>query len=74
MIESEFVVNYVTNSRVGYEKDHTPREIFDNRMQIMDNYERVKKHQNEFAKRGVIDVGILDELDKISAPIRDGSL
>lgn len=74
LMESEFIVNFVTKERIGYEPKLAPVTAFQERMAIMDEYDRVKKHQVEFAKRGQIDLGILDEMDRMSFALREGTL
>lgn len=75
LVESEFVVNFVSNSRIEYQSpDQSPEDIFKNRMKIMDNYGRIKTHQAEFKERGEINVGILDEMDRMNIAVREGTL
>jgi hypothetical protein len=74
LVESEFIVNFVTKESIDRYSGLAPVETFQQRMAIMDEYDRVKKHQGEFAKRRKIDLGILDEMDKMSFALREGTL
>lgn len=74
LLESEFIVNFITKERIGYEPKGQPTNVFHERMEIMKEYGRVKKYQAEFSKRQKIDLGILDEMDRMSFALREGTL
>lgn len=74
LMESEFIVNFVTKDRIDYKSDLGPIDVFRERMAIMTEYESVKKHQAEFANRRKIDLSIINEMDKMSIALREGTL
>lgn len=73
-LESEFIVYFVTKNRPILNEEPDPEKVFKERMMVMDEYDRIKRHQDEFTRRGNIDVSILDELDQMSWVLRDGTL
>ena len=74
MVEAEFIVSLLTDSRLEYERDKTPEEIYRHRKEVLEKYPLVKKYQGVFRERGAIDITLLDELDKNSSAIREGTL
>ena len=74
MLETEFIIHFVTDSRLEYERYKAPAETYKHRMEIMEHYQRIKEHQSLFRERREINIGMMDELDKNSLAIREGTL
>lgn len=74
MLESEFIVHLVTNRDITHESDKAPHEIYRRRMEILENYEMVKKHQDYFRERKMVDIAILDQLENTASAVREGVL
>lgn len=74
LLEAEFIVNFLTGSKIEYERNKIPADTFRHRMSIRENYSRIKEHQAVFRERRIIDVGMLDDLDNTSLAIREGTL
>ena len=74
LLESEYVVNLLTNSQMEWDNELSPQQLMETRLELLNDVDRIKQHQAILTERGSIDSVFLDELEKSESALREGAL